>query len=62
MTNVDPLSVGQLVPKYATRTPKATVVFSLPLELACSPSVRCEIAPLILKEFVHGIRASAIFV
>ena len=60
MTNVDPLSVGQLVPKYATRTPKATVVFSLPLELACSPSVRCK--NLILKEFVHGIRAPAIFV
>ena len=49
-----------MVPKYATRTPKATVVFSLPLELACSPSVRCK--NLILKEFVHGIRASAIFV
>ena len=39
------------------RTPKATkAVFSLPLELACSPSVRCKITPLILKEFVHGIR------
>ena len=39
------------------RTPKATkAVFSLPLELACSPSVRCKITPLIVKEFVHGIR------
>ena len=38
-------------------TPKATVVFSLPLELACSPSVRC-CSPL-EKEFVHGIRTSA---
>ena len=38
-------------------TPKATkAVFSLPLELACSPSVRCKITPLIVKEFVHGIR------
>ena len=38
-------------------TPKATVVFSLPLELACSPSVRC-CSPL-EKEFVDGIRTSA---